>query len=232
MNVGGLAKLRHVVRHRPRRVAAGFLLCAVLLSVLLVVQTRNTETHGRRCAAAGAVSMPRRAVNDAELSQRQLRCADLERSTVDGFVREANLSGSNLHEANLRTVSMENVDLTGADLTGADVRDATLTGVELGRADLRRTTWNGSTFADTGLRGAVLRDAHLRQTEFRRSDFGGADVRGADLSGALLADTDLRGARLDDADLDDVTWVNVVCPDGTKSGGDRRESCAGHLTPK
>jgi uncharacterized protein YjbI with pentapeptide repeats len=71
-----------------------------------------------------------------------------------------------------------------------------------------------------------LREADLRRTEFRRSDLGGADARDADLTGAALIDADLRGSRLDGA-----TWATVVCPDGTKSGGDRRESCAGHLTP-
>ncbi|WP_327011189.1 pentapeptide repeat-containing protein [Dactylosporangium sp. NBC_01737] len=223
-----MLRRRTFPRGARRRVAAACLAVAVLLGVLLLVRGRTGETHGRRCADPGAVSMANRVVVDSDLSQRRLRCADLERSTVEGFVREANLSGSNLHAARLRSVSMENVDLSGADLTDAAARDATLTGVELGRADLRRTVWQGSTFTDVGLRGAVLRQADLRRTEIRRSDLGGADARDADLTGASLIDTDLRGTRLDGADLDGTTWVNVVCPDGTKSGGDR-ESCTGHF---
>ncbi|MEV0129811.1 pentapeptide repeat-containing protein [Dactylosporangium sp. NPDC050688] len=214
-----------------RRAAVACLAVAVVLGGLVLVRQRAGETHGRRCAEPGAASMAGRVVGDAELSQRRLRCADLERSTVDGFVREANLSGANLHAARLGSVSMENVDLTGADLSDAAARDAMLTGVELGRADLRRTAWQGSTFTDVGLRGAVLRGADLRRTEFHRSDLGGADARDADFTGASLVDTDLRGTRLDGADLDGTTWSNVVCPDGTKSGGGGRESCTGHLTP-
>jgi uncharacterized protein YjbI with pentapeptide repeats len=212
-----------------RRAAAVCLAVAVLLGAFLLVRARAGETHGRRCADSGAVSMAGRVVVDSDLSQRKLRCADLERSTVEGFVREANLSGSNLHAARLRSVSMENVDLSGADLTDVAARDATLTGVELGRADLRRTVWQGSTFTDVGLRDAVLRGADLRRTEIRRSDLGGADARDADLTGAWLVDTDLRGIRLKGAVLRDTTWVNVVCPDGTKSAGDRHNACAGHL---
>ncbi|MET7425085.1 pentapeptide repeat-containing protein [Dactylosporangium sp. NPDC005555] len=214
-------------RTRRRLAVACLAAGAVLSGVLLLVHTRQNETHGRRCDAPGAASLPRQEVNDAELSSRQLRCADLERSTVRGFVREANLSGSNLHKAHLRSLSMEHVDLSGADLTGADAEDATLTGVELGRADLRDTTWRGGTLTDVGLRGADLRDADLRDVTLRRSDLGGADARGADLTGAWLADTDLRGTRLDGASLGNTTWSNVVCPDGTKSD----ESCAGHLAP-
>ncbi|MEV4508520.1 pentapeptide repeat-containing protein [Dactylosporangium sp. NPDC049525] len=235
------SRLRALPRAMPRRrafsrgarlrAAAACLAVAVVLGVLLLARERPGDTHGRRCSDPGAVSMANRVVIDSDLSQRKLRCADLERSTVEGFVREANLSGSNLHAARLSSLSMENVDLSGADLTDAAARDATLTGVELGRADLTRTVWQGSTFTDVGLRGAVLRDADLRRTEIRRSDLGGADARNADLTGAALIDTDLRGTRLDGARLDGTMWVNVVCPDGTKSGG-ARESCSGHLTPR
>jgi uncharacterized protein YjbI with pentapeptide repeats len=190
------------------------------------------NSHGRTCRGEPGADLSGRAVGGWELSQGRLRCANLERSTLDGeVVREANLSAANLHHARLHRAWLENVDLSGADLTEAVVESARLSGVDLTRADLRGSTLADSQLTDVSLAGARLQGAVLRTVVASRSDLSGADVRDADLTGASLVDTNLRGARLDGAKLAGTTWSNVVCPDGVKSGGEDRESCDGHLTP-
>ncbi len=143
------------------------------------------ESHGRTCPGEAGPDMSERAVTGRELTQGELRCANLERSTLDSeVVREAKLSGSNLHRAHLNGASLENVDLSGADLTDASVESATLTGVDFVRADLGKASLADSRLRDVGLTEARLEGTNLRGIVATRSDLAGADVRDADLTGA------------------------------------------------
>ncbi|HEV7896903.1 MAG TPA: pentapeptide repeat-containing protein [Planosporangium sp.] len=189
----------------------------------------GSEDHGRTCP--GAMDMSGRAVAGVDLSQQQLPCLNLERATLNGTVQEANLSRANLHRAQLRTLWLDHVDLSSADLTDALGESANLTGVKLERADLRRANLRNSRLENVGLQQARLGATNLRSVAFTRSDLSGVDARDADLTGASLFDSNLRGARLNKAKLTNAIWSNVICPDGTKSAGDERESCDRHLTP-
>jgi uncharacterized protein YjbI with pentapeptide repeats len=201
----------------------------IALGAAALVTLLGKDDHGRTCPGHAWLDLSGRTVHGSDLTQRPLRCVNLERSTVDGIVSEANLSDGNLHRVRLRQAWLEQVDLSGADLTGADARSATLTGVKLDRADLRRAALNDTTLTDVGMQRARLTATTLRGAVLTRSDLSGADARDADLTGASLVDSNLRGARLDGAKLARSTWSNVVCPDGAKSAGAQRESCDGHL---
>lgn len=211
------------------RVAAGVLAVGAVAVLVSQVGRVGDDDHGRTCPGGAGANLSRRMVYGSDLTQRSLRCVNLERATVDGAVSEANLSEGNLHRVQLRRAWLEHVDLSGADLTDAGGGSATLTGVQLTRADLRRATLNDATLTDVGLQGARLSATVLRGASLTRSDLSGADVRDADLTGTSLVDSNLRGARLDGVKLARSTWSNVVCPDGTKSAGEARESCDGHL---
>jgi uncharacterized protein YjbI with pentapeptide repeats len=212
---------------RARRTAGAVaLVAAALLAGALVRQHDRGEDHGRRCTDGRAPDLAGRTVTAIDLDGRPMRCVNLERSTVDGPVGAANLSGANLHRATLRDSALTDVDLSGADLTLSNAHAAEFTAVLLVKADLGGADLRGSTLTDVGLQHAHLKDANLHAASFVRADLRGADVRGADLSGATLTDSNLRGARLDGTNLDGTSWVNVVCPDGVKSTGG---SCAGHV---
>ncbi|MER7005978.1 pentapeptide repeat-containing protein [Dactylosporangium sp. NPDC000555] len=213
----------------PRTVGAIYLVTLAIVAAVLSWHRGDGADHGHRCAAAGSADLNGRTVTALDLDGRPMRCTNLERSTVDGPVGAANLSGSNLHRATLRDAAMTDVDLTAADLTLAVARSAEFTGVKLVRADLGGADLRESTLTDVGLEHARLRDANLHGVSFVRADLKDADVRGADLTNATLTDSNLRGARLDGANLSGTSWVNVVCPDGVKSTGG---SCDGHLRPR
>src|SRR5258706_5778826 len=100
-----------------RRVGAAYLLMLAALTLVLVLVTDGDERHGRRCEAPGAVILAGRDVPATDLTQRKLRCADLERATVDGVISETDLRGANLHATNLKNAEMSDVDLSRADLT-------------------------------------------------------------------------------------------------------------------
>ncbi|WP_432839445.1 pentapeptide repeat-containing protein [Dactylosporangium sp. CA-092794] len=212
----------------PRTVGALYLVALAIVAAGLSWHRGDGADHGRRCDDPNAASLGGRSVTALDLDGKRLRCADLERATVNGPVGAANLSGANLHRATLHQAALTDVDLSGADLTLAVAQEAEFTGVKLVRADLGGADLRASTLTDVGLEGARLRDARLRAVSFVRTDLGAADVRGADLSGATITDSNLRGARFDHADLSGVTWVNAVCPDGVKSTDG---TCEGHLEP-
>ncbi|MGC9668327.1 pentapeptide repeat-containing protein [Planosporangium sp. 12N6] len=232
------AKVLSAVDRVPLRWRVAYLVGVVLVAAVIIGRGLGTGgpgagddigEHGRTCPHAPDLS--RRAVNGVDLSQQQVPCVNLERATVTGTVQEADLSRANLHRANLRSLWLDHVDLSDADLAGAAAESANLTRVKLERADLRQAGLARSRLENVGLQGARLGGADLRAAALSRSDLGGADVRGADLSGASLFDSNLRGARLDRAKLTNTVWSDVICPDGTKSAGDARESCDRHLTP-
>jgi uncharacterized protein YjbI with pentapeptide repeats len=222
------------VHGRDRARLLGLVVLAVILAVLatrLVGTGNGTEDRGRRCPAGQGTDLSGRQVAAADLSQQQMPCINLERSTLDGSVSQANLSRANLHRAHLRSTWMEDVDLSAADLTDARGEAVILTGVKLVGADLRRIALSKARFENVGLQQAQLGGADLRGASLTRTDLAGADARDVNLTGAALFDSNLRGARLDGAKLGSVTWSNVVCPDGTKSSADERESCDAHLKP-
>jgi uncharacterized protein YjbI with pentapeptide repeats len=217
-------------RTTVRRVAACLVAIGAAIALIRLADGEfGASDHGRTCTGRAGLDLSRRTVPGSDLSQRPLRCINLERSRIDGVVSEANLADGNLHRVRLQRVWLEHVDLSGADLSDAVAGSAELTGVKLTHADLRRIRLDGATLTDVGLQGARLKGASLRGVSLSRSDLAGADARGADLTGASLVDTNLRGARLDSAALTRTTWSNVVCPDGLKSAGTERESCDGHL---
>jgi uncharacterized protein YjbI with pentapeptide repeats len=189
----------------------------------------SPEDHGRTCPHATDLSG--RAVAGVDLSQQQLPCLNLERSTLSGSVQESDLSRANLHRAQLGTLWLNHVNLSDADLTDAVGEAANLTGVKLERADLSRANLRSARLENVGLQRSRLAAANLRSAGFTRSDLGGADARGADLSGASFYDSNLRGIRLDGAKLKNIVWSNVVCPDGIKSTADEQGTCDRHLKP-
>jgi hypothetical protein len=217
------------IPHTPAQRGVAYLAVIAALAAALVVW-RGAD-HGRRCPGGVGTDLSARSVSGGQLSQLPLRCANLERSRVTGSVREANLAEANLHRTQLRLARLENVDLSGADLTDAGGASAILDGVTLARADLRRANLQGSLLSNVSLQRARLAGADLRSVSLTRSDLSGANADSADLSDASLSDTNLRGARLEHAKLARAVWSNVVCPDGSKSAGQDRESCAGHLRP-
>ncbi|MGI5238283.1 pentapeptide repeat-containing protein [Dactylosporangium sp. CA-139066] len=211
---------------RRRTVGALALIAAALVAGALALHHGQENDHGRRCNVSGATDLGGQTVTAIDLDGKPMRCVNLERSTVDGPVGAANLSGANLHRAVLRDSALTDVDLSGADLTLTTAHEAEFTGVKLVRADLGGADLRGSTLTDVGLQQARLRDTNLHAVSFVRADLHGADARGADLSNATLTDSNLRGARLKDANLSGTSWVNVVCPDGVKSTAG---SCVGHV---
>src|SRR6266540_2184799 len=193
-------------RTTVRRVAACLVAIGAAVALIRLANgVFGAEDHGRTCTGRAGLDLSRRTVPGSDLSQRPLRCVNLQRAWL------------------------EHVDLSGADLSDAVAGSAELTGVKLTHADLRRIRLDGATLTDVGLQDARLKGASLRGVSLSRSDLAGADARRADLTGASLVDTNLRGARLDGAALTRTTWSNVVCPDGVKSAGTERESCDGHL---
>ncbi|MEU7867790.1 pentapeptide repeat-containing protein [Dactylosporangium sp. NPDC049140] len=162
--------------------------------------------HGPRCTTPSAADLSGRTVTAFDLD-RPLRCANLHRATLqDAAITSADLYGADLSRATARSAQLSQVKLTRADLGGAVLRDSSLT--------------------DVGLQNATLRDADLRAVSFLRTDLAAADLRGADLTGATFEASNLRGARLAGARLGGTSWVNSVCPDGTKSTDG---TCEGHL---
>ncbi|GII25609.1 hypothetical protein Pme01_52060 [Planosporangium mesophilum] len=216
----------------PVRWRVAYFVGVAILLVFLASRSLTSGSpsdHGRSCPHATDLSG--RAVAGVDLSQQQLPCLNLERSTLSGSIQESDLSRANLHRAQLQTLWLNHVNLSGSDLTDAVGESANLTGVKLEGADLRRANLRGARLEDVGLQRSKLGAANLRAAGFTRSDLGGADVRGAELAGASFYDSNLRGARLDRAKLKSVVWSNVVCPDGTKSTADEQGTCDRHLTP-
>ncbi|GAA3452057.1 pentapeptide repeat-containing protein [Dactylosporangium matsuzakiense] len=191
-----------------RRKVGGLSLIALALMVAVLTCRGSTgdTAHGHRCDRPGALDLHGRTVTALDLADRPLRCANLEGAVLDGPLGSADLRGANLFRATLRDSALTEVDLRGADLGSAVLRGGTLT--------------------DVGLERARLQGADLRAVVFLRTDLSAADLRGADLSGATLTDSNLRGARLGGANVGGTSWVDAVCPDGTRSTG---ATCDGHL---
>ncbi|MDJ0618326.1 MAG: pentapeptide repeat-containing protein [Calothrix sp. MO_192.B10] len=98
-------------------------------------------------------------------------------STVESFLRGADLRRADLSDAYLSDAYLSDADLSDAFLRGAYLRRADLSGADLRRAYLRR--------AD--LSGARLRHADLRHADLIGADLSAADLKHADLSGAYLS---------------------------------------------
>ncbi|MBI0296477.1 pentapeptide repeat-containing protein [Streptomyces sp. PRKS01-29] len=202
-------------------------LIVTALASALLAGCGEGDRHGRSCTGRAGEDLSSRTVAGGDLWQKKLRCVNLERSTLTGFVSEANLRRGNLYETRLAGVSLENVDLRGADLRRADLSSVTLSRVDLRGADLSGARLGRGLLTDVSFEGAQLDDADLRAASLTHVALNGADLHGADLAGATVSDSDLRGARLRDADIATTSWENVLCPDGSRSSA--RVSCADHL---
>ncbi|WP_240943142.1 pentapeptide repeat-containing protein [Planosporangium thailandense] len=231
---GGARDLRAAVERVPLRLrVAYFVGVALLLAFLASRGAVNrgggaADEHGRTCP--GGANFAGQTVAGVDLSQQQLLCLNLERSTLTGNVSDSNLARANLYAAHLRNLWLNDVDLSVSDLRRADAAGLNMTGGRLAHADLRGAGLKGARFEDVGLQQAQLSGANLPSVGFTRSDLSGVDARGTDFTGASFYDSNLRGARLAGAKLDRTIWSNAVCPDGTKSSRNDPESCDGHLT--
>jgi uncharacterized protein YjbI with pentapeptide repeats len=156
------------------------------------------------------------------------------------------LTDATLAGLDLPGVLLDNADLAGADLAGANLDQAqfggsTLSGTQLAAANLDGVESGGITGtpaslpANWQLRSGFLLgpdvdliNASLAGDNLSDLDLAGAYTYYANLSNADVDDTNLAGATLDTgtnltgatfvgADLDDVTWNDVICPDGTNS---------------
>jgi uncharacterized protein YjbI with pentapeptide repeats len=169
--------------------------------------------------------------------------ANLTNADLSGL-RPMDLRGSNLAGAKLAGADFQGADFVGANLAGATGgRTANVLIANLNGLDLRHVDF-ASFYGGPGLVGANFVGKELTNVEFREVDLSNADFSGATLDRVSFYDSDLRHAdfsnatlrnvglyeanSMDTTNLSGVTWINVVCPDGTNSdtiGG----TCDGHL---
>lgn len=136
-----------------------------------------------------------------------LECVDL---VPGASLRGCNFSGADLSSTDLAAVNLVDANLSGANLSGTNLADANLRGANLSGANLF-----GVNLGDANLSGANLSGANV----------SGVNLSGANLSGADLSGVDLSLASLSGANLTGVVWANTVCPDGSNSDTNGRNSC-------
>lgn len=86
-------------------------------------------------------------------------------------------------------------------------------------------------FTNAQLDGAVFRGADLEEPIFSGTSLVGADLRGVVLTRAVFIDADLRNADIQAVIIGDITFINTICPDGTKSEDDPGGVCAAGPPP-
>lgn len=123
--------------------------------------------------------------------------AVLNRATLSGPIRQADLSGAGLANAELKGSIFDGGMLGGADLTGAGLESVSLIGanaprLKLPRTQLRQSQWRAANLDEADFAGATIADSTFAASSLRRADFGDATFGKVD-----LGFTDLAGARLD-----------------------------------
>lgn len=153
-----------------------------------------------------AISFEKVAMRDSDLSDTDLRNADLQGAEL----RNADLSDANLRDADLRKA-----DLRNADLSDAYLRDTNLSDVDLRNANLSDAYLRDANLSDADLRNADLEDAGLRN-----ADLEDANLRYADLADATLSEANLSDTKFADANLSDASLYDVDTPDAEFTGAD------------
>lgn len=74
------------------------------------------------------------------------------------------------------------------------------------------------------LTGHDFRNRRMQGANLSGSNLTNVKLQGSNLAGAFLRYTDLTGADISGVDFTNATFVNTICPDGTRTD----EGCAGH----
>jgi uncharacterized protein YjbI with pentapeptide repeats len=133
---------------------------------------RRANLHGANLEGASLFAT---IIEKADLSG-----ANLTKTRIIGYLRNANLAGAVLRDANIgadpgnQSMGVMRATFVGADLSGADFSGANLFKVDFSYANL----------AGAKLVNADMSNGDLVQTDFSKADVTGANFAKADINGA------------------------------------------------
>jgi len=145
-----------------------------------------------------------------DLSNRNLRCADLEKTILTrANIKDSELQGANLKGAQLQAADMTDAKLQGANLREAQLQETILINAQLQGADLVIAQMQSAYLDDSNLTHAHMQNVKLNFAVLNRASLDNVDFRNAELKNATLDESNLTGASMKKANITSASFCKT-----------------------